>query len=309
MQMTAAVVDVWLDETLLIDNFAFRTATSFIDAPANSPITISVKGPDSVDPSNPLWSQSYTLTEDETYVLVADGIISPEGYDPAEPFTLFVYDGAIETASVTTNTDWLVFHGVTDAPAIDFIEIGTGAGTIVDSLVYGEFIGYLELPTDNYTLNITDESGTTVMAYFEVPLTELGLAGQSLTVLASGFLDPASNSGGPDFGLLVVLADGTALLLTNTLGIEDSPVDIATFNIYPNPAVDQVSVTFELKSKERVVIEMVDISGRIVKSTDLGKKDAGIYQERINVEGLTSGMYLLNIRTDNGSVTKKLFVQ
>ena len=43
-----------------------------------------------------------------------------------------------------------------------------------------------------------------------------------------------------------------------------------------------------------------------MKSIDPGKKDAGVYEERINVEELTSGMYLLNIRTDNGLVSKKL---
>ena len=30
----AAVVDVWLNDQLLLDNFAFRTASPFIDAPA-----------------------------------------------------------------------------------------------------------------------------------------------------------------------------------------------------------------------------------------------------------------------------------
>ncbi len=73
--------------------------------------------------------------------------------------------------------------------------------------------------------------------------------------------------------------------------------------------MDQIIIKFELRSKERVAIEMMDILGRIVKSTDLGNKDAGIYEERINVEELTSGMYLLNIRTENGQISKKLFLQ
>jgi hypothetical protein len=307
---TAAVVDVWLDQTLLLDDFAFRTATPFVNAPANSQFTIAIKGPDSQDPSNPLWSKSYTLTEDETYILVANGIISPEGYDPVKPFDLFVYEGAVEAAASGSNTDVLVFHGATDAPTVDIVEILSGAGTIFNDLSYGQFDGYLGLPTANYSLDIRDESGSTVVANFSAPLADLNLQGKSLTVLASGFLDPATNSDGPDFGLLAVLANGTALMLTNTTGMDDLTFDVAGFIVYPNPANGgYVNVSFEMKAKERVAIEMMDISGRIVKSTDLGMKDAGVYEERINIEELASGMYLLNIRTGNGIVGKKLFVR
>ncbi|MFN3939117.1 MAG: hypothetical protein ACK4IY_00935, partial [Chitinophagales bacterium] len=35
-------VDVYLNGSLLLNNFKFRTATPFIDAPAETPITISI---------------------------------------------------------------------------------------------------------------------------------------------------------------------------------------------------------------------------------------------------------------------------
>ncbi len=227
----AASVDVWFDEELMIGNFAFRTATPFVFVPANTQVTLSVCLPDSQDPSNPLWSENYTFVEDETYILVADGIISPEGYDPAKPFTLFVYDGAVEEASVASNTDILVFHGATDAPTVDIVETAIGAGTIVDNLSYGQFDGYLELPTANYTLEIRDEGGTTTVALFSAPLADLNLQGKSLTLLASGFLDPSVNNSGPEFGLLAVKADGNVFLLPNTLGINDSRL-ISQFSIF-----------------------------------------------------------------------------
>ena len=37
-----------------------------------------------------------------------------------------------EAASDPANTDVLVHHGSTDAPAVDIVETGVGAGTIVD---------------------------------------------------------------------------------------------------------------------------------------------------------------------------------
>ena len=43
------------------------------------------------------------------------------------------------------NVDVLVHHGSTDAPTVDVVETGVGAGTLVDDISYTEFQGYLEL--------------------------------------------------------------------------------------------------------------------------------------------------------------------
>jgi hypothetical protein len=123
----AEVVDVWLDDALLLDNFAFRTASPFVDTPAGEEFTISIKGPDSMNANDPIWSENYTLEAGNTYVLVANGIVSGTGYDPSVPFDIYVYGMGREEASMTSNTDVLVFHGSTDAPTVDVVEIGKGA--------------------------------------------------------------------------------------------------------------------------------------------------------------------------------------
>ena len=43
----AVSVDIYLNGTLLLDNFGFRDATPYIDAPAGTPINIGVAGPNS----------------------------------------------------------------------------------------------------------------------------------------------------------------------------------------------------------------------------------------------------------------------
>ncbi|MGA0834108.1 MAG: hypothetical protein ACO3QO_06280, partial [Candidatus Kapaibacteriota bacterium] len=40
----AAVVDVYLGDTKVIDDFAFRTATPFIELPVNTDLTVGVAG-------------------------------------------------------------------------------------------------------------------------------------------------------------------------------------------------------------------------------------------------------------------------
>jgi hypothetical protein len=303
------VVDVWVNETLLFDNFAFRTASPFMDVPAGVDIDVAVKGPDSQDPSNPIWSNTYNLTEDEKYIMVANGVAYLTGYNPPEPLNVSVYAGALEEASAGNVTDLLVYQGVTDAPVIDVVDWGTTGATLVNNMSYGGFDGYVELQTANYSLNITDETGTNVLGNFAAPLADLALEGKSLTILASGFLDPSVNNDGPAFGLLAVKADGTAWMLNNTTGIGESPVDQSTLNVYPNPAIENFNVTFILNVKERVAIEIIDVTGRTVRSVDLGTMGAGNYIETMNVDRLPSGMYLLNIRTGDTVLGRKVFIQ
>lgn len=304
----AAVVDVWLNNTLLIDNFAFRTAKPFIDAPAGVEFTIAIKGPDSQNASNPIWSKNYTLAAGETYILVADGIVSASGYTPAPAFDLFVYGQAREMAGTSTNVDVLVFHGTTDAPTVDIAETGVGAGTIVDNISYGQFAGYLELPSANYVLAIQDETGNATVASFAAPLADLGIAGQSLTVLASGFLTPENNSNSPAFSLLAVLANGNTLMLTPS-SINESPVNLASFKVFPNPATDQLNISFDMKESSDVSVDLMDVTGRTLDSRKLSANWNNTYNLKMDVREIPTGLYMLNIKTTHSVVSKKVLVQ
>jgi hypothetical protein len=207
----AASVDVWLNDTKLLADFAFRTASPFVDAPAGEEFTIAIQAPGSTSPDNPIWSQNYTLEADETYILVANGIVSASGYDPVQPFDIYVEAMGREAATNSDETDVLVFHGSTDAPTVSVWETAVVNGELF-SFSYGEFAGYLELPTLDFILEVRDETGTTTVAAYQAPLATLGLEGAALSVMASGFLNPANNSNGEAFGLFVALADGGDLI-------------------------------------------------------------------------------------------------
>jgi hypothetical protein len=302
-----STVDVWLNDELLIDNFAYRTATPFIYIPANNQITISVCGPDSQDPSNPLWTSNYTLTEDANYIMVADGIISPSGYDPAPAFTLSVYDGASLEAGVATNTDVLFYHGATDAPTGDIVS--DAQVTLVDNLSYGAFDGYVELATLDYWINLTDETGTTNIGRFYIMLSGLNLTGKTATLLLSGFVDPSVNSNGPYLSMLIVMVDGTTSFIYSTLGIDEPAIDPASLNVFPNPATDALNISFDLKNNSNARVEMIDVTGRMVSSSDFGKLNKGTYNEKINIDNLTPGMYMLKIITGENQISKKVVIR
>ncbi len=213
--LAAATVDVYLNNVLLLDNFAFRKATPFIDVPAGVPLSIQVKVPTSTVATPALYTLPVTLMSGSKYILVADGIVSVTGYTPSSAtraFQISVYPTARETANVATKTDVLVHHGSTDAPTVDVNETSVPVVGLVNNISYPAFTGYLELANVNYTLNVTPEAGSPVVASYSAPLQTLGLAGKAITVLASGFLNPAVNSSGPAFGLWVALSTGGDLI-------------------------------------------------------------------------------------------------
>ena len=208
----AQQVDVYLDGSLLLDDFAFRSATSFIDAPADAAVDVGIAPQNSTSVDDTLYNATVTFTSGETYVVVANGIISGSGYSPAVPFDLYVYAMGQEEAQVAGETDVLVFHGSTDAPTVDVAEPELALG-LLDDLAYGAFSpGYLNLATDDYSLQVQNAEGTAAVAQFGAPLASLGLEDSALVVVASGFLDPTVNSDGPAFGLFAALPEGGALV-------------------------------------------------------------------------------------------------
>jgi uncharacterized protein YhfF len=257
----AASVDVYLDDALLLDNFAFRTASSFIDAPAGTEFTITIAPDNSASKDDGIWNKAYTLEENKTYILIADGIVSTSGYDPATAFDLSVYDMGREAATTSGKTDVLVHHGSTDAPTVDVAEVKVPAGTIVDDISYGEFQGYLSLDPAVYSLRILSADGATSVAQFGADLSNLGDA--AITVVASGFLTPGNNSNGPAFGLFVATATGGSLLELPSEALPTSVSEFGSTNIrtYPNPVqsnlyIDGLSV--------KASVKIFDMSGKTI---------------------------------------------
>lgn len=315
----AEVVDVWVNDVLLLDNFTFRTASAGqIAIPAGEAFSLSVQGPESTNTSNPIWTQEFTLEANSNYTLIAEGIVSANGYSPAVPFGISIYDMSRSQANQDGYTDILIHHGATDAPTVDIHETGIGAGQIVDDLMYGDFAGYLELMTMNYMLEIRDETSGSIVAAYDAPLQTLNLQGSAITVIASGFFDTASNSNGPAFGLWVALPLGGPLLeLPRRIlaSVEDS-ADLTprTFELeqnYPNPFNPSTTIRYGLPEAASVSLVIYDVRGNEVRTLTAGQQPAGWYElswnGRNNHDQLVgAGMYFARIHAGNYSQVVKM---
>ena len=224
-------VDVYINGTLAIDNFAFRAATPFIDLPADVTLNIGIAPGNSTSVNDTLKNFPVVLAAGEKYVVFANGVLT-SGYAPNPDgrnidFTLFVKTQARETAT-GSDVDIFVLHGSTDAPTVDVKAREAGNLVLVDDAAYGDITPYFTVPANNYTLDLYLSDGTTLVGSFIAPLSALG--GNSLTVFASGFLNPSANQNGAPFGLFAALANGTVVQLLSGV----VPVELSSFTATVN---------------------------------------------------------------------------
>lgn len=79
-------------------------------------------------------------------------------------------------------------------------------------------------------------------------------------------------------------------------------------NIYPNPAKDMATLTFNLGAETNVEVLVLDAVGRTVNTVANQKMAIGTQKLEIYTSGLASGVYNVVIRTERGTVTERLNV-
>jgi hypothetical protein len=97
-----------------------------------------------------------------------------------------------------------------------------------------------------------------------------------------------------------ILANANAI--ENLLGSSDLNLAAFKFSVSPNPANDFISVS----NTDNILvngISITDLNGRVVKQNSY----TNVSDIQVNVSDLASGMYMMNITSDKGSVTKKIF--
>jgi hypothetical protein len=185
-------VDIYLDGGLAVEDFAYRTATPVLELPTSFTVGIAPAG------GNIIAEFPFELEADGSYVVVATGLLG----DDATPFDLAAA-GTTFGASSDDLVGLEVYHGSTDAPAVD---IWADDAPLLTDFSYGDFSGFVEVPAADYTLGVAPAGGD-IIAAFTAPLS--GLGGGSAVAFASGFL----SGDDPAFGLFAALADGTVLEL------------------------------------------------------------------------------------------------
>ncbi|NND77571.1 MAG: T9SS type A sorting domain-containing protein [Flavobacteriales bacterium] len=77
---------------------------------------------------------------------------------------------------------------------------------------------------------------------------------------------------------------------------------------YPNPFANNTVIEYQLQQADDVLMQVIDMDGKIVHSEDLGTKNAGPNKWFFNLDGIASGIYTYSLTTSNATITKKMVV-
>jgi len=81
-----------------------------------------------------------------------------------------------------------------------------------------------------------------------------------------------------------------------------------TFNVYPNPANDQVNIVFSADYAGAYILNLTDMTGRLVK-TEIDNAGLGDNTQVFNLNGVAKGIYLLEFKMGDIVNQTKIFVE
>lgn len=199
----------------LVGDVNFGSVTGYLSVAAGSyDVAIAPAGSTAADA---VFETTVEVEAGTDYTLVALGELDEDG--AAFDVAVFKDDNSVldtDTARVR------VLHASPDAPEVD-VTANDGATTLFDGVSFGESSGYTEVPADEYTVEIRedtrDEDGDVVLS------TDLTLSGGEVyTVFALGYLTPDDE---PADEPLRVLAAVDASPAPARVTIDDQTVDPA----------------------------------------------------------------------------------
>ncbi|MCY7411282.1 MAG: T9SS type A sorting domain-containing protein [Chitinophagales bacterium] len=146
----------------------------------------------------------------------------------------------------------------------------------------------LDFVSTNEYNSVPFDSGTVQVAYYG------GFGMPSIAVVAGSTHEVLFTHVGFTTSDTTKISDAIhEFFLANPTGVNNVSPELTTSGIFPNPANDQLNVSFNLKESAALSIQLLSISGQHVSIISNEQVPAGGFHKTINTAGLFPGMYLL----------------
>lgn len=214
------------------------------------------------------------------------------------PIDLSDYDAGSKFFTFSTRTTYREDGGAnldTDTSvlyATDFVK-GTDPTTVTWTPISTTPVGdSADMGADGvWTTQMVDLSGVTCGTQFAIAIRRQS----SINGPTGGVFDSATNRNGT-FNLSDLVFTGST---SPILSLDNENISATEISVYPNPAIKTINISAEVNSIDIKNVSLIDISGKVVLSTD--------YTEKINVSNLSRGLYLIKFeKQDGGIITKKI---
>jgi PKD repeat protein len=96
-------------------------------------------------------------------------------------------------------------------------------------------------------------------------------------------------------------------ILSTNVGVGEIN-DGSLFSIYPNPGDGNSTIAYSLTEEANVLVDVYDVSGRLVSSQNKGQQAAGNYQTPVSEATLAPGTYMIQMTIGDRVSTRKYIV-
>ncbi|MFM7730205.1 MAG: T9SS type A sorting domain-containing protein, partial [Flavobacteriales bacterium] len=288
-----AVVDVYANDVLIIDNFNLHQASPALQVLAEEAWNLSVAPGNSTSAADALFTQSITLPASGQHLIALAGIYSTAGYNPAPDPVWKVFENMRTEAQVAGQTDILFFASATDLGTFDLLDAGNTAVNWFDQATFGSFSEYQSFDGNlDEGILATNAAGSFMYGAWALPIVSSAWANQSVLIYSSGFFNPSNNFNGGPLTFWYASSNGLSGQLPLYVGVQETA--LTTFiTLYPNPTAGVVHLKANLARPIKHFVTVMDMNGRVVyrdqvqgggmisKTWDFGNLEAGVYVVRL----------------------------
>jgi hypothetical protein len=89
---------------------------------------------------------------------------------------------------------------------------------------------------------------------------------------------------------------------------ETDKIVLSNFQMYPNPALNKTEIYFELNKKSKLLINILDLNGRLCKEVCSEFAEIGKKKITIDLSNITPGTYLIKILYENNIKIANLII-
>jgi len=93
-----------------------------------------------------------------------------------------------------------------------------------------------------------------------------------------------------------------------TTGITEHTAATETLENYPNPFTETTNITYSLSKNSSVELSLFDLLGNKIAGIENGNKTSGTYTTEFNASSVSAGIYMLQLKTESKTITKKLVI-
>lgn len=97
--------------------------------------------------------------------------------------------------------------------------------------------------------------------------------------------------------------------LTTAVSAQRVFEDVASLNMFPNPATDRLTLELDIHEAGDVTIDLMNVQGQVLRSVSNGYMNTGFHTVNWGIDnGIPTGMYLVRIKVGEQSIMKKLSI-